>query len=142
MRPSVVLGARENSGRLEKLINLPKVGCEIPLKMDKKFQFIDVSDLASLFIKIAGQPPGEDYNLVGPSVYWQEFVETFVKIFEINEYLPGRLESEFPFWDAYSNAGIRSLTSKYSWIRDYEFMNLSVSLERFKVNYCGEKLGF
>lgn len=138
VRPSVVLGARENSGRLEKLINLPKVGSTIPLKLDRKFQFIDVSDLASLFISVAGQAPGEDYNLVGPSIYWQEFVETFSKIFEICEYLPGHLESEFPFWDAYPNAGIRSLTSKHSWIKGHDFTELSESLEQFKKNYRAE----
>jgi 2'-hydroxyisoflavone reductase len=141
VRPSVVLGAKENSGRLEKLITLPKVGCEIPLKRDRKFQFIDVFDLASLFIKVAGQPPGEDYNLVGPSVYWQEFVETFLRVFEIKEFSPGQLENEFPFWDQYANAGIRSLTSKYSWIRNHEFSTLSDSLERFRLDYYVEKPG-
>lgn len=135
IRPSIVLGRNDNTGRLEKLRNLPKIDAPIPFHSERKFQFIDVADLASLIIRVAEQLPGDDYNLVGPSLSWQEFVDTFSKIFQLKSHLVAEHGADFPFWDEYPNAGIRSLTSKHPWISQYKFTNLTESLLQFELNY-------
>jgi len=140
VRPSVVLGKNENSGRLAHLYNLPKIDASIPLNSERRFQFIDVSDLASLMTRVAENNPGKDYNLVGPSLSWHEFVQTFSAVFKIKNFIAGENETEFPFWDAYPNTGIRSLTSNFSWISQYEFKNLTKSLLQFKSNYTSSIL--
>jgi 2'-hydroxyisoflavone reductase len=134
VRPSIVLGQNENTGRLREIYQLPKTNSEIPFNSASKFQFIDILDLVALIIKVAEMPPGDDYNLVGPSISWQEFVSTFIGVFEIENYLPVLEVRNFPFWDDYPNQGIRSLTSKHSWITKHKFTSLKDSLLMFKLN--------
>ena len=135
VRPCVVLGEKDNTGRLDYLYNLPKQNASIPLSLEKKFQHIDVRDLAKLIVLVGEQLPGNDFNLVGPSIEWQEFVETFTRIFQIDDFVPSNDRIEFPFWDNYPNAGIRSLSSKHSWISQHKFIALSKSLEQFRLQY-------
>lgn len=134
VRPSIVLGRHESTGRLESINRLPKKNARIPINPTQRFQFIDVSDLVVLISNIADLPPGEDYNLVGPSLIWQEFVSTVTRVFEIEDYEPVSNVADFPFWDSYSNSGIRSLVSRHSIVRDYSFTSLSDSLLMYKLD--------
>jgi 2'-hydroxyisoflavone reductase len=135
VRPSIVLGQNEKTGRLKYIYQLPKSKARIPMGSEKKFQFIDVNDLVNLMFSVANRMPGDDYNLVGPSLEWQEFVSTFCNVFEIEDFLPVNDEDDFPFWDNYPNAGIRSLVSKHSWITQHKFVSLAESLMMFKSNF-------
>jgi len=135
VRPSIVLGKNENTGRLRKIYQLPKTDSKIPLNSANKFQFIDILDLAALITKVVEMPPGGDYNLVGPSLSWQEFVSTFIETFEIENYLPVHDVTDFPFWDDYPNQGIRSLVSQHSWITEHKFTSLADSLTMFKLGF-------
>jgi 2'-hydroxyisoflavone reductase len=135
VRPSIVLGQNENTGRLEYISRLPKTMAKVPMNSSSKFQFIDVLDLAILISTITEMQPGDDYNIVGPSLDWKEFVSTFSEVFEIENYVPARYVSDFPFWDDYPNSGIRSLVSKHSWIAQYKFRSLTESLNMYKSNF-------
>ena len=132
VRPSFVLGEKENTGRLKKLLALQKVNAAIPLLPDRKFQFIDVDDLAFLIKKVADCDERTNYNLVGPSLNWSDFVDKLIGTFEIKKYhlTPGA--SDFPFWDSEPNSGIRSLTSRFDWISNFNFTSLEDSLLKFK----------
>jgi len=132
IRPSFVLGENENTGRLKMLFALQNINAAIPLIPDRKFQFIDVNDLAFLVMKITECTPGFNYNLVGPSLDLPDFVSKFLSIFEIKKYHLTPKVEDFPFWDSEPNTGIRSLTSRYDWISNYHFTNLEDSLLNFK----------
>ncbi len=134
IRPSIVLGQNEKTGRLKDIYHLPKTNAKIPMRSERKFQFIDINDLVSLISTVAGRMPGDDYNLVGPSLGWPEFVSTFCEVFEITNYLPVWNLKDFPFWDDYPNEGIRSLVSKHSWITQHKFTGLADSLAMYKSN--------
>jgi 2'-hydroxyisoflavone reductase len=134
IRPSIVLGKNEKTGRLRDIYQLPKTNARIPMETERKFQFIDINDLVNLISGVAERMPGDDYNLVGPSLDWQEFVSTFCKVFEIVDYLPVNNLTDFPFWDNYPNSGIRSLVSKHSWIAKHKFISLADSLMMYKSN--------
>ncbi len=135
IRPSIVLGRNEKTGRLKDIYHLPKANAKIPLRPERKFQFIDINDLVYLISCVAEQTPGDDYNLVGPSLGWHEFVSTFCEVFEIKEYLPVQNLKDFPFWDNYPNEGIRSLVSKHSWVTQHKFTSLANSLMMFQSNF-------
>ena len=134
IRPSIVLGKNEKTGRLRHIYQLPKTNAQIPMEAERKFQFIDIDDLVRLISSVAERMPGDDYNLVGPSLDWHEFVSIFCKVFEIVDYLPVNDLRDFPFWDNYPNAGIRSLVSKHSWIAQHKFISLADSLMMYKSN--------
>ena len=134
IRPSIVLGKNEKTGRLQDIYQLPKTNARIPMETERKFQFIDINDLVKLISSVAERMPGDDYNLVGPSLDWQEFVSTFCKVFEIVDYSPVNDLRDFPFWDNYPNSGIRSLVSKHSWIAQHKFISLADSLMMYKLN--------
>lgn len=134
VRPSIVLGKNENTGRLKSLYGLPRKNARIPISPVQRFQFIDISDLVVLIYSVANMPPGENYNLVGPSLTWQDFVSTVIKVFEIENFLPTSYEAEFPFWDNYFNSGIRSLVSKHSIINQFTFTSLYDSLLMYKLD--------
>jgi len=135
VRPSIVLGQHENTGRLRKLYQLPKTDSKIPYNSSNRFQFIDIWDLVALITTVAELPPGGDYNLVGPSHSWQEFVSTFIEAFEIVNYLPVPAVKDFPFLDDYPNQGIRTLVSQHSWIAEHKFTSLADSLINFKSSF-------
>ena len=131
VRPSIVLGKNENTGRLNDLRLLNQFQCKIPFQQDRKFQFIDVDDLANLIRIVMNKIPGSDYNLVGPSLDWSEFVSVLLKSFQINDYTFVSQVADFPFWDSEPNVGIRTLTSEFEWVVNYPFTSLQKSLENY-----------
>jgi 2'-hydroxyisoflavone reductase len=136
VRPSIVLGKYENTGRLSKILSIgdSDSGALIPFQPQRRFQFIDVNDLATLIHKVSQRRSGEIYNLVGPSMKWEQFILTCVDVFQISNYSKVS-ELEFPFWDPYPNSGIRSLTSHHTWISDFSFTSLQDSLCSFKQHH-------
>jgi 2'-hydroxyisoflavone reductase len=131
VRPSIVLGKNENTGRLNYLRSLNQPQCKIPFQEGRKFQFIDVEDLANLIKIVMDKIPGSDYNLVGPSLDWNEFVAVFLKSFHIIDYTLVSQVTDFPFWDIENNAGMRTLTSEFDWIVNYPFTSLQKSFSNY-----------
>jgi 2'-hydroxyisoflavone reductase len=131
VRPSIVLGENENTGRLDYLRSLNQIQCKIPFQVDRKFQFIDVADLANLIKIVMNKTPGNDYNLVGPSLDWSEFVDAFTERFAITDFTLVSQVADFPFWDTEPNIGLRSLTSEFGWIVNYPFTSLRKSLSNY-----------
>ena len=134
VRPSIVLGKNENTGRLDYLRSLNQLQCRIPFQTDRKFQFIDVADLANLIRIVISKTPGSDYNLVGPSIDWSEFVYAFLECFSITDYTLVSQVEDFPFWDNEPNIGLRSLTSEFDWVVNYPFTSLRKSLLNYQMS--------
>ena len=134
VRPSIVLGKNENTGRLDYLRSLNQLQCRIPFQADRKFQFIDVADLANLIRIVISKTPGSDYNLVGPSIDWSEFVDAFLECFSITDYTLVSQVEDFPFWDNEPNNGLRSLTSEFDWVVNYPFTSLRKSLLNYQMS--------
>jgi 2'-hydroxyisoflavone reductase len=82
IRPCIVLGKNENTGRLQswfKALNNNEV-IWAQANKDLVFQFIDVRDLANLMIKIGFLNYKGIFNLCAPPITWELFVNTSVKL--------------------------------------------------------------
>ena len=130
VRPSIVLGEGDSTGRLKAIQQMAtsKSKILIPNQTDRRFQFIDVNDLAILVYKLSQQAShGGTYNFVGPSMAWEEFLRILLDVFAIRNFSLVR-DADFPFWDPYPNSGLRSLISQYDWISDFQYTSLKESL--------------
>lgn len=82
VRPCVVLGKYENTGRLRKWFEL--IGnsetIQSPKNRDLVFQFIDVRDLAKLMIDIALADYQGVFNLCAPPISWESFVNASIML--------------------------------------------------------------
>jgi 2'-hydroxyisoflavone reductase len=137
LRPSVVIGPGDNSGRFEKILrkHVQDNSLWAPISLDNSLvtQFIDVRDLVQLTLEIISRGLTGSFNLVGKTTKWNDFLSSIAAVAGL-----GLMDKEcevFPLWDTTQSRGLRTLQSSYSFIRDYNFTTLEVSLEDWFYEY-------
>jgi 2'-hydroxyisoflavone reductase len=137
LRPSVVIGPGDNSGRLEKIFERHVQGNSLwaPFSLDNSLvtQFIDVRDLVQLSLEIISRGLTGSFNLVGKTTKWNDFLSSIAAVAGL-----GLMDKDcevFPLWDTTKSRGLRTLQSSYNFIREYNFTALEVSLEDWFCEY-------
>ncbi len=134
IRPCIVLGKNENTGRLQRWFRAINNNESIRSQVNKDlvFQFIDVRDLANLMIKIGFLNYKGIFNLCAPPITWELFVNTSMK------FQPGSVSKE-SFLDDSSSAFLdyslqmngAYFKSGFDVVRDHHFYQAYETLESF-----------
>ena len=130
LRPSIVLGPEENSGRLTRIVEkfVRNNVLYAPLSDSNSLitQFIDVRDLAKLTLRIIESGEGGAFNTVGKRSRWNDFISIFASLGALD--VVNSADESFPLLDSTKSTGLRTLTSKHDFINNHEFISLEKTL--------------
>ena len=130
LRPSIVLGPAENSGRLSRILQkfARNNVLNAPLSDTNSLitQFIDVRDLAQLTLNIIESNKNGPFNIVGRSFKWNEFISIFASVGALD--VVNSTDESFPLFDSTKSTGLRTLRSRHDFINNHEFISLEKTL--------------
>ena len=130
LRPSIVLGPAENSGRLDKILEkfVQSKVLYAPISDSHSLvtQFIDVRDLAQLTLKIIQSKMAGVFNLAGKSCKWNDFISIFASAGALK--VINCTDESFPLFDSTRSTGLRTLRSRHAFINSHEFLDLKDTL--------------
>lgn len=131
LRPSVVVGPKDNSKRFETIFEKhiqSNILCA-PFSLDNSLvtQFIDVRDLVELTLEIVSKDLTGPFNLVGKTTTWNNFLSIFADAIGVD--LINRNCDFFPLWDTTRSRGLRTLQSSYDFICEFNFTSLYDSIK-------------
>ena len=134
VRPCIVLGKNENTGRLQKWFKSlgNNKSIQFSINKDLVFQYIDVRDLAKLMIDIAAVSHQGVFNLCAPPISWDSFVDNSMKLQP--EGLSGEsiLEnSSTPFLDYSQKLNGSYFKSRSEVVSKHKFSEIYETLESF-----------
>jgi len=130
LRPSIVLGPAENSGRLTRIVDkfVRNNVLYAPLSDFNSLitQFIDVRDLAQLALRIIESDKTGAFNLVGKNSKWNDFISIFASLGASD--VVNSADESFPLFDSTKSTGLRTLRSRHDFINNHEFISLEKTL--------------
>ena len=134
VRPCIVLGKNENTGRLQQWFKVLENNETIRSHKNRKlvFQFIDVRDLVELMISIAVADYEGVFNLCAPPISWDSFVDISTKLRPKNQAREPILEvSSTPFLEYSKQLNGSFFNSRYQVVSEHNFSEIYETLESF-----------
>jgi 2'-hydroxyisoflavone reductase len=137
VRPCVVLGKNENTGRLESFLKTIS-DSSFQISTDTKdlnFQFIDVRDLAFLISYLATTVNYGVFNLCAPPISWIDFINAGLKL-KKQEVNNSKNESELliPFLEYSKELNRSAFISNSNIVSKHRFHQINETLESYSAS--------
>lgn len=132
LRPAIILGDRDNTGRLSTYINQSQDHIHIPNLPDMPFQFIDVIDVANFVRVVLEKKLFGIFNVTNESISRVNFFSTLASIQKKSlsyiDFFEPRL---FPLHEGVENSSLRSLSSNLALKNGLELRSLEQTLSEY-----------
>ena len=132
LRPAIILGNRDNTGRLFTYINQSKDHISLPNLPDMPFQYIDVIDVANFVRVVIEKKLFGEFNVTNKSILRDEFFLTLAgiqkKSLSHNDFFEQRL---YPLHEGIENSCLRTLSSDLALKNGLKLTSLEQTLSEY-----------
>jgi 2'-hydroxyisoflavone reductase len=132
LRPAIILGNRDNTGRLSTYINQSKDHISLPNLPDMPFQYIDVIDVANFVRVVIEKKLFGEFNVTNKSILRDEFFLTLAgiqkKSLSHNDFFEQRL---YPLHEGIENSCLRTLSSDLALKNGLKLTSLEQTLSEY-----------
>jgi nucleoside-diphosphate-sugar epimerase len=132
LRPAIILGNRDNTGRLSTYINQSKDHISLPNLPDMPFQYIDVIDVANFVRVVIEKKLFGEFNITNKSILRDEFFLTLAgiqkKSLSHNDFFEQRL---YPLHEGIENSCLRTLSSDLALKNGLKLTSLEQTLSEY-----------
>jgi len=132
LRPAIILGDRDNTGRLSTYTNQSKDYISLPNLTNMPFQYIDVIDVANFVRTVLENKLFGAFNVTNKSISRDEFFLILASIqkkrLTYNDFFDPRL---YPLHESIENSSLRTLSSDLALKNGLEFTPVEQTLSKY-----------